>query len=576
LKEENMEKHQLNPQSHPYDSYEDEIELMDLLRVLWKWKYLILCGTFACAVIVAIISLNMTKVYKIRTVLAPGVARIDANGKYSYIGSPLQIKELIETGALNADILRSIKIPEGEDKHLSFEASLTGAPTKRWNAIDSRSVKVTYETPQIELGIQILTHLNKSLLQEFDRNVKYFTEEYALQVESKTNEYAKVNERIESAQSNILTLEAETFSAVSKIKAKISSKKSEMAANEANRDGLVSDIEKKILGKKSEIESNRTEEKGALAKIENEISSNRSKIEKIKAETLSEVDQKVNSVTSLKATISGKIKQISNLGNRIEDVNLEITRISKNTDLLIEERNKFLASAKNENNILASVMYTNTIQQNIGYLNSLRSTVSNVNHRIFEEKVAIEKIQNDIKNIDVEILDLRKQSAIDIEQLLLDIEEMQSTKVNLQKQTEIANKKIKADINDLQAKKVNFQKQTTYKNQILKSDIEDSDAQIESLKAQMNSKRKKLNAQIAALESQKNFIQDEIKNLEFKKNNVQNIRIVQPPESSLYPVRPKKKLYTLMAGVIGLFLTVFLAFFIEYIFKHKHLPENRS
>ena len=30
----------MDMQSQPYDPYEDEIELMDYLKVLWKWKYL--------------------------------------------------------------------------------------------------------------------------------------------------------------------------------------------------------------------------------------------------------------------------------------------------------------------------------------------------------------------------------------------------------------------------------------------------------------------------------------------------------------------------------------------------------
>ena len=37
---------------------EDEIELIDLLRVIWKWKYLIIGGTFVFGIVAAIISLK--------------------------------------------------------------------------------------------------------------------------------------------------------------------------------------------------------------------------------------------------------------------------------------------------------------------------------------------------------------------------------------------------------------------------------------------------------------------------------------------------------------------------------------
>jgi capsular polysaccharide biosynthesis protein len=563
-----MNKDQLEFQPQQYDPYEDEIELMDYLKVLWKWKYLILLGTLACAVIAAVVSFNMTKIYSVKTILAPGVAKVEANGKITYIGSPQEIKTLIETGALEATVLKQVKVPSGENlpRSLSFKTTVPKG---------SNALEVTYETPRTDLGLQILNHLNQALLKKFDGIEKYFEEEYTIQMRSKSSESSRVTEKVENAKNAILTLQAENQSAVSEIKAKISSKESDIATNQAEKDRLISETANKISTKQSEIATNGTEKEGILSEIANKISSKKSKIEKIKAETLSQIDQKKNGISSLKARINGKKKQITNLEKRIVDINEEIIRISNNTDLLIEERNKFLASTKNENNILASVMYTTTIQQNIGYLNTLRSTVNNVNHRIFEEKVGIEKLENDVKDVNTQILDLQKQSEIQREQILSDIEEFQAQKTNLQKQTEIDNKKIKADIADLQAQKTNLQKQTTYKNQTLKSDIEDLVAQTESLTAQVNSKSQSLNAQVTALESEKNYILEEIKNLEFKKNYVQNIQILQPPKSSLGPVKPKKKLNILLAGVVGLFLTVFLAFFIEYISRHNDNENNR-
>ena len=79
---------------------------------------------------------------------------------------------------------------------------------------------------------------------------------------------------------------------------------------------------------------------------------------------------------------------------------------------------------------------------------------------------------------------------------------------------------------------------------------------------------------IKDLERQKGLSQEKIANIEFKKNTIQNIQILQAPKSSLSPVKPKKKLNVLLAGVIGLFLTVFLTFFIEYISRHKDNERN--
>jgi uncharacterized protein involved in exopolysaccharide biosynthesis len=61
----------------------------------------------------------------------------------------------------------------------------------------------------------------------------------------------------------------------------------------------------------------------------------------------------------------------------------------------------------------------------------------------------------------------------------------------------------------------------------------------------------------------------EIEDLKQKKNKIQNIKIVQQPTNSLYPIKAKKKLNVILAGVGGLFLMLFLMFTLEYIRKHK-------
>ena len=96
----------------PYETYQDEIELIDLLKVLWKWKYLIIAGTLAFGVLAAVISTNMSKIYEVKMVVAPGLLKIDDNGKRLYIDSIKNIKTMIESGTFN-DQIRS-----GQDKDL--------------------------------------------------------------------------------------------------------------------------------------------------------------------------------------------------------------------------------------------------------------------------------------------------------------------------------------------------------------------------------------------------------------------------------------------------------------------------
>jgi uncharacterized protein involved in exopolysaccharide biosynthesis len=61
----------------------------------------------------------------------------------------------------------------------------------------------------------------------------------------------------------------------------------------------------------------------------------------------------------------------------------------------------------------------------------------------------------------------------------------------------------------------------------------------------------------------------EIEDLKQKKNKVQSIQVVQPPTSSPYPINPRVKRNVMLAGAVGLFLMLILAFLIEYISNYK-------
>lgn len=45
--------------------FDDEIELIDYSRVLWKWKWLIIVGSVVCMVVTGVISFRMPNVYKV-------------------------------------------------------------------------------------------------------------------------------------------------------------------------------------------------------------------------------------------------------------------------------------------------------------------------------------------------------------------------------------------------------------------------------------------------------------------------------------------------------------------------------
>ena len=81
-----------DPQSYPPYYEEDEISLIDLLRVVWKWKWLIIGGTLICAIVAVIISLQVPKVYRVTMLIGPVVIGLDNKGNYIYNSDEISTK----------------------------------------------------------------------------------------------------------------------------------------------------------------------------------------------------------------------------------------------------------------------------------------------------------------------------------------------------------------------------------------------------------------------------------------------------------------------------------------------------
>jgi LPS O-antigen subunit length determinant protein (WzzB/FepE family) len=110
-------------------------------------------------------------------------------------------------------------------------------------------------------------------------------------------------------------------------------------------------------------------------------------------------------------------------------------------------------------------------------------------------------------------------------------------------------------INDIRTKK----EIAGMKIENLKKDIDDINTEIDRLKLK---KTEGLQAKINDLKLQ-------IDRLRIKEGMIKNIRVIQNPESSIRPVKPKKKLIIVLAGVVAFMMMMFLAFFLEYIQKAK-------
>ena len=205
------EDHQTQTDLRRIDNFDDEIELIDILRVIWKWKYVILAGTLALGFAAAIISFNMSKVYSIDMVMRPGILNIGPEGKYVYIDSSENIKALIESGTFNNDILNNLNKIKMKNipKKLEFKVTIPK---------NSDTIKVKYETDDIKQGVIIQRYLSELLLEEYKNIVTYYKNESDMKLSTLKSEIAYAKVTIQSYKRNVKNIQKRIDELTSEIK----------------------------------------------------------------------------------------------------------------------------------------------------------------------------------------------------------------------------------------------------------------------------------------------------------------------------------------------------------------------
>jgi uncharacterized protein involved in exopolysaccharide biosynthesis len=172
----------IKEKDHRVEHYEDEIELIDILRVIWKWKYFILLGTAVCGLATAVISLNMPKIYRVDMTLEPGVVRMDEGGNKVHIDSVQNIKTIIETNVLKNNIEKYLQ-KNGRKNPLNllkFKVSVTK---------NSEMIRISYESPSIDFGIKVMKGLYQALQEQYGELVKYHLDNYDKKIQSVKAEF---------------------------------------------------------------------------------------------------------------------------------------------------------------------------------------------------------------------------------------------------------------------------------------------------------------------------------------------------------------------------------------------------
>ena len=170
---------------HKLEYFDDEIEIMDYLIIIWKWKYVILAGTLAFGIAAAIISFIALKqqpvMYRTSIVLKPGIVKIDENGKKVFIDTPENIKALIENDLI-FKVLEHFK--NSNNSKLSNVPNFQVDIPKGLN-----NINVSLESVSVEDGTTKLNYLIKALSAEITDRTKFIQKKDEKRIEEKKIEF---------------------------------------------------------------------------------------------------------------------------------------------------------------------------------------------------------------------------------------------------------------------------------------------------------------------------------------------------------------------------------------------------
>ena len=143
------------------NEYENEIELIDYLNVIWKRKWLIIIPTFFCAIIAGAISFLLPPKWEVDAIIQPSqytLQTIDGTYKEILIANPNQIAGQINQATYNNIIAAELNLDIRKFPKL-----------KANNLKDTNLVRVSTKEKDVEKEKLILRSLFTHLKKELDK-----------------------------------------------------------------------------------------------------------------------------------------------------------------------------------------------------------------------------------------------------------------------------------------------------------------------------------------------------------------------------------------------------------------------
>jgi len=177
------------------DTNENEIELIDLLNVIWKRKWLIIIPTFLCVVAAAVISFRMPRVWEVDAIMLPSKFFVQTEqGQFNevVVTDPKQIAGQINQKSYNNLIAAELSLDIRKFPDLKAE-----------NLRDTKLVRISVRNKDIAQAKSILQSLFKHLKIELDRKIEVETKDLDTQITTKENSIRDMENEIKTKENEI-------------------------------------------------------------------------------------------------------------------------------------------------------------------------------------------------------------------------------------------------------------------------------------------------------------------------------------------------------------------------------------
>lgn len=286
------------PYRDDYPHHEDEINLIDYLRVLWKWKWLVIGGTLICAIVAAVISLQMLRVYEISTVIEPGIVGIKKlDETFMYIDSVDNISGKINEGIYDRSIEEALHLDPLKTK-VKFKTTLA----KKANVIKVTSL---WEEGNTGIGVKVTGELIHLLSDNYKRIVDQKKGNYDKEIHAKRNGIKKLEAERESLKRTLTN-----------IKVRIDKLEKEVRNIKNNTEDLITQRNLLLKKDKTEIEM-------PLLLFSTTIQQN-----------ISYFNQMNDQIYNYRAKEEEARREIKSLEKDIDNAKVEITALNANKELI--------------------------------------------------------------------------------------------------------------------------------------------------------------------------------------------------------------------------------------------------